>query len=321
MVIHYPLLFEPVFKKMIWGSESWDITCRPEEMGIIKNGSATGLTFRAYIDQDPTGVLGTRITGDFPLLVKIIDARDTLSVQVHPPDDYSTDPGKSEMWYIITPPTDGELIIGLAPNATSQIENHLNRLAVKTGDIINIPAGLVHALTPGAKIAEVQQNSDTTYRIYDYNRVGPDGKPRQLHIEDALAVADFANTIPKTTVPGLCIENDNCIKTYTIANKYFGIIKYEISGKINETSNPEAFSIFTCVEGEAEINGVKIQTEQSIFIPANLGEYTIKPGKNCKLLKAFVPNIKTDFIEPLLKNNHTYEEIIKNLAIEIDSPA
>jgi len=331
MVNHYPLLFTPVFKKMIWGSESWDITCRRDEMGIIKNGHAAGITFADYIAKDPIGTLGTRIAanGDFPLLVKIIDARDTLSVQVHPDDGYGEESGKSEMWYIITPPTGGELIIGLKPGITAQIlrdayennsvEECLDRLRVKAGDIINIPAGLVHALTPGAKLAEVQQNSDTTYRIYDYNRLSPDGKPRQLHVGDALAVTDFTGKIPKTTVPGLDIKKDNCIYTYAIANKHFAIIKYELSGKIQETSNPAAFSIFTCVEGEVEIMGVQLQAEQSVFIPAALGTYTIKPSKTCTLLKAYTPIIKTDFIKPLMDYGYSHKEITSKCAIEIDS--
>ncbi|MCL2360223.1 MAG: class I mannose-6-phosphate isomerase [Defluviitaleaceae bacterium] len=332
MVNHYPLLFTPIHKKMIWGSESWDISCRPNEMGIIKNGPNLGMTFENYIDKDRIGTLGTRIAAKegFPLLVKIIDARDTLSVQVHPGDDYvagASDTGKTEMWYILSPPTDGQLVIGLKPGITpfalrrafetDAVEECLNRLTVKTGDIVNIPAGLVHALTPGAIVAEVQQNSDITYRLYDYNRRSPDGNPRQLHVEDAIAVTDFDSKIPKTTTPGLTIKKGDCNMVYTIANLYFGIIKYELSGKLEEASDPTAFSIFTCVKGEAEIMGITIQAGCSVFIPAGLGTFNLrsKPGETCILIKSFVPDIERDFIQHLTAYGYTNEEIIANLAL------
>ena len=188
----YPLLFTPITKTMVWGTESWDITCRPAEMGIVQNGPLAGEKFSAILDGEK-----------FPLLVKIIDAKDALSIQVHPDDSKSDgiNTGKSEMWYILEPPTDGRLIIGLTPGTTKAdleaaykagtVEDLLNYVTVKKGDMIDIPPGLIHALTPGVKVAEVQQNSDITYRLYDYNRLGLDGQPRELHVAEALEVSDF----------------------------------------------------------------------------------------------------------------------------------
>ena len=352
---HYPLKLTPIYKEMPWGSnrlntmfnrnlpyektgESWDISCRPHDMGIIENGPAAGQTFDDYIAKDKTGVLGTRLANhkQFPLLVKLIDANDTLSVQVHPDDNYAKkasklpggnsqeSTGKTEMWYILTPPTSGNLIIGLKPGITAAalraaydngtVEACLNLLPVTAGDIVNIPAGLVHALTTGAMVAEVQQNSDITYRIYDHNRVGLDGKPRDLHIEHALAVTDFEGKIPKTTVPGLTIKKGDCTLTYAIANQYFAIIKYDLPGPLTEISDPAAFSIFTCVEGEVEIvtptATVHLATGSSVFIPAGVGKYTLCPIDGYSaLLKSFVPDIQEDFIAPLQAHGYANDDI------------
>jgi len=371
----YPLKLTPIYKEMLWGGnrlntiynrdipyektgESWDISCRPNEMGIIENGPEAGQPLAEYIALDKTGVLGTRIASqeNFPLLVKLIDANDVLSVQVHPGDDFGgsnpatgqwqpTDTGKAEMWYILAPPTDGNLIIGLKPGITpavlraalknGTIESCLNLLPVAAGDIVNIPAGLIHALTPGVMVAEVQQNSDITYRLYDYNRLGLDGKPRPLHIEETLSVADFEGKIPKTTTPGLAVKKGDCTLTYAIANKHFAVIKYDLQGSLTQASDPAAFNVFTCVEGEAEIigewpnradispttiaglrNDVKLPTGSSVLIPAGLGNYTTRPKRgHCVLLKSFVPDIEKDFVAPLLAYGYTHADIAANTAI------
>ena len=352
---HYPIKFKPIYKEMVWGGarlsqlfgrelpsnkigESWDISCRPQEMGIIENGPHASQTFESYIEKNKADVLGSRLVNcqRFPLLVKIIDANDALSIQVHPDDNAAalagnTDGGKSEMWYVLNPPTNGNLIIGLKPGISQEkletaykngtVEECLNYMPVKTGDIINIPAGLVHALTPGIVVAEVQQNSDITYRLYDYNRMGLDGKPRPLHVQEALAVSDFQEKIPKQAVTGLTIKKDKNELTYAICNTHFAIIKYNISSPLTEKSDPAAFFIFTCVEGHARITSnsvtVDVATGDSVFIPAALGEYVISPtnGKHVVLLKSFVPNIEKDFVAPLCNYGYTSEEIRLNTAI------
>ena len=294
---------------MIWGSESWDITCRSQEMGIIENGKYAGETFESYIAKNPISILGTRIAEKerFPLLIKIINAEDILSVQVHPNNTYArsknaTDSGKSEMWYVISPPHDGYLIIGLKPEVSREslalaykngtVEDCLNRSYVKTGDIVNIPAGLVHALTPGAVIAEVQQNSDITYRLYDYNRLGADGKPRPLHVEDALAVADFERKIPVETarpISTVRIGENQIIRV--LDEQYFTISKYNLAEPLIENSDREVFSVFTCVDGSIDIvtpeEVVNLPAGRSVFVPAMLGSYTLRPnGGNAALIKS-----------------------------------
>ena len=317
----YPLLFEPIYKEMVWGGsrlnkqfnrkspyertgESWDISCRPKEMGVIENGEFSGMAFDEFISQNPIEALGSRIYKDyekkgFPLLVKIIDANDDLSVQVHPDDDYALakgfECGKNEMWYVMDAPEGQSLIIGLKEGTTAEMLRHdpmsrLNYLPVKKGDIINIPAGLVHAITNGVMVAEIQQNSDVTFRIYDYKRKGLDGRERALHLEDGAAVSDFNNLHSKKTVSLHTYTEGDVKISPALKTPYFEVIKYEIDGRYKGRSNPEAFEIFTCTEGSCDICGFELMTSRSVFIPAGLGEYIIS-GK-ATLLKSFVPKLK-----------------------------
>jgi len=333
----YPIIFKPIYKEMIWGGdrlasmfgrnlptdfgktrkigESWDISCRPNEMSIIENGPFAGSTFAEYIAKDRVRILGTRLANceRFPLLVKIIDANDTLSIQVHPDDNFArqkdaSDCGKCEMWYILHPPDSGHLIIGLKPGITQKklaeayengtVEDCLNHLPVAAGDVIDIPAGLVHALTKGTIVAEIQQNSDITYRLYDFNRPGLDGNLRPLHVEDALAVSDFEERIPKRTVSAESNSNKNNENELIplIHNSHFATVKYVLSNSVTEKSNPSTFFIFTCVDGDAIVTTGEFSVElckgKSVFIPAGTGTYSIAPinGKAI-LLKSFVPEI------------------------------
>jgi mannose-6-phosphate isomerase len=290
----YPLLFKPVYKEMIWGGsrlnalygralpfgqtgESWDVTCRPDGMGIIENGPDAGLSFEEYIKRDTANVLGRRgaeffkTTARFPLFVKIIDANDDLSIQVHPGGDN----GKNEMWYIMEAPSDGHLVIGLKNGTTKAdlrkafengtVEGCLSTLAVKAGDMVEIPAGLVHALTKGVIVAEVQQNSNTTFRLYDYNRLGLDGAPRELHVEKSLDAIDYGMT--------------GAVKGPVIRNKYFTAEKLVLDGQIKGQSDPDAFSIYTNVSGNCRIVSegyeIDVPVSRSVFIPSGLGRYEL----------------------------------------------
>ena len=268
MSVLYPLLFEPIRKEMVWGYESWDISCRPLEMSIIENGPLSGKTFGDIIQQDPKAYLGTKYN-EFPLLIKIIVANDDLSIQVHPDDEYAAahgfESGKSEMWYILETP--GKLIVGLKDDATpgklrSNPMSCLNVLAVKPGDMIDIKAGLVHALIGGTVVAEIHQNSDVTFRLYDYGRKGFDGKPRELHIDHALAVVDFAGCIPKKVCD-------------SVTTPFFCVSKLEIEGVVSESTIPDSFTIYTCVEGSCVVDDVALTYRRSIFIPAGLGSHII----------------------------------------------
>ena len=264
----YPIVFVPIYKKMVWGYESWDISCRVHEMSLVENGSLAGMRFEDVIKKNPPLMLGTK-TDVFPLLVKIIGADDDLSIQVHPDDGYAAahgfESGKNEMWCIIETP--GRLIIGLKDGTTPQMLKHepmacLNMLPVAPGDFISIEAGLVHAIVGGTVLAEIQQNSDVTFRIFDYGRKGIDGKPRQLHLDHAIAVTDFAGRIKKD----VCQE---------VSTPFFNVRKLRVAGWHQGETTPESFVILTCVDGEVEINGVSLANRRSAFLPAGLGRYFV----------------------------------------------
>lgn len=340
----YPIIFKPLYKEMIWGGkrleelfgrelpsphtgESWDITCRPNEMGIIANGEYAGKTFEELIKSDPEKVLGKSLYKEnyFPLLVKLISAEDDLSVQVHPNDEYAKKQedyglGKSELWYILDAKEDSRIVLGLKEGVTKEIfEQALERgcatdtleyLPVQKGDIINIPAGVLHALTKGIVVAEIQQNSDITYRVYDYNRIGLDGKPRQLHINKALDVIDFQGKEQKGKIEGYTVSKGENKFVYYISNECFTVIKYEIEDSHSESSDYNRFYIFTCAEGNCVVGSgdysLRIKQGDTFFIPASLGEYNIK-GK-CTLLKSFVGDTNNDFEDRKRERNGAENE-------------
>ena len=271
-----PLLFHPIIKKMVWGFESWDVSCRPDEMSVVENGELAGMPFIDVIRKNPEGVLGAGIK-KFPLLIKIIGTHDDLSIQVHPDDEYAAkhgfESGKNEVWYVIETP--GKLIVGLRNGTThAMLRNDpmssVNELAVKPGDIIDIRAGLVHSIVKGTVLAEIQQNSDVTFRLYDYGRPGLDGKPRELHVEHALAVVDFYGRIPKKVAD-------------SVKSPFFTVTREIVAGAKSDSTQPRSFTIYTCVHGFCFVQGVPLANRRSIFIPAGLGSYAIEG--NAVLLK------------------------------------
>lgn len=312
--MYYPFVFEPIYKTMPWGGtnlnalyrknspfektgESWDITCRDGEMGVIANGSLRGERFIDVIKEDPAGVLGGAIAGagGFPLLIKLIDANDFLSVQVHPDDAYARraenyPQGKNEMWYCLSAEQGAYLYLGLKAGVSraefkNAVKNGaacalLNKTPVREGDIINIPAGLVHAIGKGIIIAEIQQNSDITYRVFDYNRTDGAGGKRELHINKALDVIDFTGRhSPLPAAPKLISSNGAKTEYLCVENAYFAVHLVDIREKSAERGDPARFCTLTCVKGEVEIKtplcGVSLLKGDSAFIPAALGEYEI----------------------------------------------
>lgn len=226
-----PLRFAPIYKHVVWGGrrlgrllgrelpgaepvgESWEVVDLPGDQSTVDRGPLTGATLGALRDERREELLGevALLDGRFPLLLKFIDAAQTLSVQVHPDPDSCARIGggarpKTEAWYIIDREPGAGLYVGLRPGVTREIlaeaiergevEPLLHRLAVEPGDFVYLPAGTVHAIGAGIVLAEVQQSSDTTYRVFDWNRVGLDGKPRQLHVAEALASIDYARVGP-----------------------------------------------------------------------------------------------------------------------------
>ncbi len=230
----YPLTFQPIVKDRVWGGrkleelygkvlppgkpigESWEITDRPEGVSVITNGPLAGRDLGWLMEHRAKDLLGgaQACGGRFPLLVKILDAQEKLSLQVHPPAHKAAelrgDP-KTEMWYVADATPDADLFVGLRRGATREeferriqdgsVAECFHRIPVKRGDSMFLPSGRVHALGAGNLIFEIQQNSDTTYRVFDWNRVGLDGKPRELHIPQALASIDFEDFEPALAPP------------------------------------------------------------------------------------------------------------------------
>ena len=225
----YPFIFQPIFKQMVWGGrnlerlyrknlpagvpigESWEITDRPDAVSKIANGPLAGKDLRWLMEQHQAELLGKAKSqqGRFPVLVKIIDAQQTLSLQVHPPASMAAQLGgdpKTEMWYITQAAPQASIYSGLKKGITkSQFEKQIqagtvaecfHRLPVQAGDAAFLPSGRVHALGEGLVLFEIQQNSNTTYRVFDWNRVGLDGRPRELHVDQAMASIDFMDFEP-----------------------------------------------------------------------------------------------------------------------------
>lgn len=293
----YPLKFYPVYKNMIWGGrniatkfdrkiphgnigESWEICCREDGMSVVSNGRLKEKTLEVLISEYKESLLGTLVYNQgshhsFPLLIKIIDATDRLSVQVHPDDTYAAkhnDSGKTELWYVLDAEPGAGLIYGLKEGLTKEafvqaldegdIKKTLNRIPITRGDTLYIPSGTVHAILEGALIAEIQQNSNVTYRLYDWDRLDKDGKPRELHVEDAINVIDFDRPLNS--------PNDGT---------YFSVEELEIDEKYSNSTDGSRFYIYMVIEGSGtmkyEGGEETLVPGDTVLIPATMGEYSI----------------------------------------------
>ncbi|MPQ44074.1 type I phosphomannose isomerase catalytic subunit [Clostridium tarantellae] len=312
----YPIRFENLYYDKVWGGrdfelfrenmpdgnigETWDVACHPNGMSVVENGEYKGIKLDELINMLGTNLVGTKISIEkFPLLVKLINAKEKLSVQVHPNDEYGmrveNEFGKTEIWYVVEAFEGANLVVGtknctkeqfIKAIETGEFDEYLNKVSVKKGDTFFVKSGLVHAIGEGVIIAEIQQNSDTTYRVYDYNR------GREIHVEKALDVIDFSLKGDKSK--GLMKECDGYNKTYLSLCDYFSLEKYDILNNCMEESNEERFYIFTCVEGNGIIKysdgELIINKGDSIFIPATLGKYELIGTMS--LLKSYVPSVK-----------------------------
>jgi mannose-6-phosphate isomerase len=321
----YPLKFENIYFDKIWGGrdlelfrsnlpegnigESWDVACHSHGTSVIANGEFKGMKLDELIKQKGSEVIGTKISDKwFPLLVKLINAKDKLSVQVHPDDEYGQrvegEMGKTEVWYVVEAFEGANLVVGTKDCTrehfkkaieTGEFDEFMNKVPVQKGDVYFVKSGLVHAIGEGVIIAEIQQNSDTTYRVYDYNR------GRELHVEKALEVVDLSLRGEKSK--GLKFEQTGFSKTYYCLCEHFALELYDIYESCKECSDDERFYIFMAVEGQGEIlfkeKSETIRKGDSILIPASLGEFEIRG--TVKLLKSYVPNVESCKAEILSK--------------------
>lgn len=321
----YPIKFKKCFIDKVWGGrafeetlgmnlpenkkigESWEVSSHKNGISIVENGEFENLSLESLVEKYGEKLLGKdvidRFNGKFPILIKYLDVNDRLSVQVHPSDDYALkvegEFGKSECWYIIDASSDAKLILGLKGEMTREtfleksknkdFSNMFNEVSVKKGDFINITPGVVHATIEGSVLlCETQQNSDTTYRIYDFDRL-VDGVARPLHLEKAADVINFGET-PVITEEATRqnIRLRNAVKQELIRGKYFNVDKFIINGFfVDEIS--ENFKVYSILEGEGNIlhDGIKypIKKGDTYMIPANLEVYI---DGNVEILKSFL---------------------------------
>lgn len=304
------LKLKPVFKDYIWGgtrlhtdygfetgfdktAEGWMLACHKDGMNTIDGGVFDKMTLQEVIDKEGLEKIGGKNCLKFPyfpVLIKIIDAYDNLSIQVHPDDEYArrveNEFGKTEIWYVLDATDDAKLIYGFKNEITKDefrksIEDNtlldkLNVVNVKKGDLFFIEAGTVHAIGKGALIAEIQQNSNCTYRVYDYGRVGKDGKPRELHIDKAV---DVSNTIPpKYDIKpmGNEIESNGNISQLLTKCDLFTVDRYKITSDVTLTADEDSFNHILVTDGNGEIDGKLAKKGDSYFVPAGYGDYTVK---------------------------------------------
>lgn len=276
-------------------AESWELSCHKDGQSVIEGGEFDGKTLSEYIDAKGKRVLGTNCKRFeyFPILIKLIDAKDNLSVQVHPSNEYALrvegEYGKTEMWYIVDCNEGAELLYGFKREIgeeefADRIKNNTllevtNNVPVHKGDVFFIESGTLHAIGKGILIAEIQQNSNTTYRIYDYGRVGADGKPRQLHIDKAVEVTDRIPPKYPTTAQGAPENVAGGVKTLLRSCEYFNVNKLEIDGAMKLNADDKSFKSLLFLDGKAEIvsaDGKAAAVKgDSFFVPAGSGEFTI----------------------------------------------
>ncbi len=285
-------------------AESWELSCHKDGQSMIVGGEFDGKTLSDYIEaKGKSAVLGKNCDRFeyFPVLIKLIDAKDNLSVQVHPSNDYALrvegEYGKTEMWYIVDCDPGAELLYGFKHEISKEefaerIANNTllevtNNVPVHKGDVFFIESGTLHAIGKGILIAEIQQNSNTTYRIYDYGRVGKDGKPRELHVEKAKDVTNLVLPKYPTTAQGAPTAIQGGTETLLRSCEYFNVNKLELDGTTRLTAGEGSFNSLLVLDGTFEVaagsDKATAKKGDSLFISAGTGDYTVS-GKGTIIL-------------------------------------
>ncbi len=320
----YPLTFHPIFKERVWGNrkleqlyhkalppgasigESWEISDRPGDISVIANGPFAGENLHWLMTHHARELLGQAKSspgsaGRFPLLVKILDAKEKLSLQVHPPAHKATELGgepKTEMWYIAQAEPGAELYVGLKRGVTrNEFEGKIkagtvaecfHRLTVKPGDAMFLPSGRVHALGAGLVIFEIQQDSDTTYRVFDWNRAGLDGKPRALHVEQSLASIDF-NDFEPPLLGGDFVEADGARVRQLVRDPLFTVEGWQAKPGANLPLPTRKLQIIALLAGAAQVRHaqtcVTLSPGQFCLVPASLERVAIGTDGSAEFLR------------------------------------
>lgn len=305
----YPLQFNPILKERIWGGtklktvlnkaihsditgESWELSTVEGDVSIVSNGNLAGKSLTEIINEYPIELLGknvyNRFGKQFPLLFKFLDAREDLSIQVHPSDELARKRhnsfGKTEMWYIMQADENARIIVGFKEDSNAEeyvksLENKsvlslLNDVKVHAGDVFFLETGTVHAIGAGLVVAEIQQTSDITYRIYDFDRVDAQGNTRELHVDLALEAINYNTTQAKRDYSKIENESNKIVDC-----SYFTTNFIPLDGQISVSKNGDSFTVYMCVEGSFELkwdeNRYSYSKGDTVLIPASVTEYHI----------------------------------------------
>jgi mannose-6-phosphate isomerase len=316
----YPLQFDPILKERIWGGEklnsvlnkpitsnstgeSWEISTVEGDVSVISKGTLKGISLNEVIDTFPNEVLGTTVFDkfgkQFPLLFKYLDAKTDLSIQVHPNDELAkirhNSFGKTEMWYIMQADEGSRIIVGFKNNSNAQeyvshLENNtlidiLEEVKVKAGDVFFLETGTVHAIGAGLLVAEIQQTSDITYRLYDFDRVDSEGNKRELHVDLALDAINYNKVETQKDY-----NKDLNVSNEMVDCPYFTTNYLNLSGELKVSKSASSFTVYMCTEGDFQINYNQVQYQYSkgdtILIPATMTDYTL--SGNASVLEIYI---------------------------------
>jgi mannose-6-phosphate isomerase len=300
----YPLTFHPTFKERVWGGrklerlyhkplppglligESWEISDRPGDVSIVANGSLAGKDLHWLMASHAADLMGSAKPqhGRFPLLIKILDAREKLSLQVHPPAGQAAELGgepKTEMWYIAEAAPGAELYVGLKRGTTREdferkiktgtVAECFHRVSVRSGDAMFLPSGRVHALGAGLVIFEIQQNSDTTYRVFDWNRAGLEGKPRELHVAQSLASIDF-NDFEPSLIGGEFAGTGPTKVRPLVRDPLFGVEAHQATTGAGLPLQPSKLQIIAVLAGQVRVRDARVD------VPLLMGQFCLVPA-------------------------------------------
>lgn len=342
------LTFEEGYFERIWGGtklesvlgktvpgagpigEAWLLADHPQHESVVAAGPHAGRTLRDLLEEDAASILGSNasltIHGRFPLLLKILDSAAPLSVQVHPDDDDAKrlnepDVGKTEMWHVLEAEAGSELICGLDTSLTREdfqkavdegdVAAQLPRFPVSEGTSVFVPAGTVHAVGQGILLAEIQQNSDITYRVYDWDRLQDDGTPRQLHVERSLQAIHFGSRHGGAAKPLRCGKGASQ-RTVLAACKYFSAELVNLDGEHRRETGRTSFHLLLGKSGTISVAAGASEAVagpgEAVLVPGSCLSYEVQ-GRG-EFLVYYVPDLKRDIVEPLLAQGHAPEAII-----------
>src|SRR5207248_2432239 len=308
-----PITFEPILMERIWGGrrlksvfgkklpaqkqigESWEIVDRPEAQSVVAGGPLKGKSLHELWIKDRSSIFGpVPDAATFPLIVKVLDARETLSLQVHPSEQVASRLGgepKTEFWYVVEADSGAELFLGFREQITRKefedalrngtVADYVHKIHIKSGDAVFLPAGRLHAVGAGNLLIEIQQNSDTTYRVFDWNRIDPTtGKQRDLHIQQAIQCIDFADVQPKL------IQSEGEL---LISHSLFEIRKWNLD-EAREAAPFEQFAIICCLTGNLSCAKAKLAPGEFFLVPAHLEDRQLKAlAPDTSLLRVTIP--------------------------------